>query len=476
MRVTIISASTLVLVATIGTHTWAQSAGNRDGLGEGRGHRRSTVFVDSQAGPGGDGSRGAPYQTITRAVQGAREIRAERRNRIIVRVAPGEYVEDFPIYLNMSNFELRGSTQLIEDEDGLPGNCGSDLVPAPCVEPGTETVIMPVRPLTVGQVLLVIAPTRDSPADRVTDVSIRGFIFDGRAVDVTTGGLAIFVDRANNFSLQDNVMRRLQIGAYTRMASGKAEGHFGYDINDGLAINGGSRIYPARVQVKANRFMGNLQQGVVALGAGAVKARVQAPNVKTIQTLYDPAQHPEQVPNTLTLAVIGNDMSVSPRFGMRLESFGSGDSFYDTTDNQPMTAHITATVRSNSFRNNGEYGVLVEGAFATRANPRMFTGTSRVHFDDNDLAGNGRAGLFIGFMLNGVVTRNPGLINQYKYLHDSRFTLETDEEAQLFGVDYDNPVLDRFDGITPLNNTLIIDGTRLTGTHVTCPPGFPCVR
>jgi len=473
MRVTIISASTLVLVATIGTHTWAQSAGNRDGLGEGRGHRRSTVFVDSQAGPGGDGSRGAPYQTITRAVQGAREIRAERRNRIIVRVAPGEYVEDFPIYLNMSNFELRGSTQLIEDEDGLPGNCGSDLVPAPCVEPGTETVIMPVRPLTVGQVLLVIAPTRDSPADRVTDVSIRGFIFDGRAVDVTTGGLAIFVDRANNFSVQDNVTRRLQIGVYTRMASGRIEGHFGYDSNDGLAIFGGSEIYPARVQVKANRLIGNLEQGVVGLGAAAVPGAVQAPNVQTVQTLYDPAQHPEQVPNTLTLAVIGNDMSSSPRFGMRLESYGAGSS-YDTTDNQPMTSHITANVRGNSFRNNGEYGVLMEGAFARRANPRMFTGTSQIHFKDNDLAGSGRAGLFIGFMLNGVVTRNPGLINTNKYLVDSRFTVGMDDGFSDF--DYDNPILDPFDRTTPLNNVLVINGASIVGTHVTCPPGFPCVR
>ena len=122
-----------------------------------------------------------------------------------------------------------------------------------------------------------------------------------------------------------------------------------------------------------------------------------------------------------------------------------------------------------------EYGFLVEGAFATRNNPRKFTGTFNGSFQDNDCSGTGRAGVFAGFMLNGVVTRNPGLINTYKYLQDSRFKLQIDDGSLSSGLDYDNPDLDPFDKQTPLNNQLTINGDALTGKRVTCPAGFPCV-
>ncbi len=142
-----ISAMTLFFATAIGAVASSQSTSNPDETGKNRTHGALTIFVDAQAGLNGDGSAAAPYQTILQAIEQAREIRQEKRTRILVRVAPGEYVEDFPIYLNVSNLELRGSTRLIEDEDGLPQNCGSDIAPAPCVEPGTETVITPILPL-----------------------------------------------------------------------------------------------------------------------------------------------------------------------------------------------------------------------------------------------------------------------------------------------------------------------------------------
>jgi hypothetical protein len=76
-------------------------------------------------------------------------------------------------------------------------------------------------------------------------------------------------------------------------------------------------------------------------------------------------------------------------------------------------------------------------------------------------------------MLNGQVTRNPGLINTTKYLKDSVFDLSVAARDSSYGIDHDNPILDRLDGITPLNNTLLINGESTTGTYVTCPPGFP---
>lgn len=467
-----ISVSTLLLIITIGAQARTQTVDDWSGSAEKRGHTASVIFVDSSS-PGGDGSAGAPYQTIARAVQRAREIRAERRSRIIVRVAPGWYVEDFPIYLDLSNFELRGSTRLIKDDDGLPQNCGTDVIASPCVEPGTETVIAPAAPLTTGQVLMVIAPTRDTPADRVTDVTIRGFVLDGKTANVAASGTGIFIDRAEDFSVRGNVTRHVLVGILTRLASGTIRGHFAYDSNDGLAISGGSSIYPATVQVFGNRLTNNRLQGAIGLGAAGVRARINAPAIQPVQTVYDRIQHVAEVPDTLAIMLRHNDISRNGSFGIRLESYSGNNSFYDTVDAQPMTAVIRAIVHGNSFVNNGEYGLTVEGAFATRSNPRMFTARFEGSLEANDFAANGRAGLFVGFMLNGVVTRNPSLINTNKYLVDSGFTIVMADG--LGDVDYDNPVLDPFDKTTPLNNVLMINGASIIGTHVTCPPGFPCV-
>jgi len=466
MKPTFVSVATALLTTVSATHASSQPP------------HAYNVFVDAGANPDGDGTATAPYQTITRAFERARQIRATVpvTGKIHVHVAPGEYVESFPVYLNVSNVDLHGSTRLLEDENGLPANCGTDSTPAPCIEPGTETLITPALPLTANtQTMLFIAPTIDSEFDKLSDVTVRGLVIDGKSANVAIGGVGIFVDRVDNFSIQGNVTRRLLIGVRTDLSSGSIKGHFAYQSMDGLAIAGGSSIYPARVEAKANRLLNNLEQGLVALGAASVKGRIRTSTLlKPVQTLFDPLQHPEQVPDTLVLSVIGNDMSGGPRFGMRLEAYISGSAFYDTTDNQPMTSRIVATVRGNSFRNNGEYGVTVEGAFVPRGNPRAFTALFDGHFEANDFTGNGRAGLFAGFMLNGVVTRNPGLIVTNKYLVDSRFAIEGD--APHMDIDFDNPVLDPFDGVTPLNNALAVNGVPFIGRHVTCPPGYPCVQ
>lgn len=442
------------------------------------GERRSGpagIFVDSRAGRGGDGTATAPYQSITEAVEHARAIRRETRKRILIRVAPGEYRQDAPIYLDVSNVEMRGSTRLVEDANGLPQNCGPDIAPAPCVERGTETVIASARPLINGQVILMVAPTRASGVDRLADIKIRGFIFDGVSASVATSGWAVFVDRVENFLVHHNAMHRVQIGIFTRLASGRIEGNFAYNSNDALAIGAGSAIYPAKVEVTANRLINHLAQAAFVFGTGGVLVLMDDPNLMPPQTVFDPARHPEEVPDRLDVTVIGNDASHNPLFGFRFDNYSSGIP-YNTTNNQPMSSHITATVRHNSFTHNGEYGVLLEGAFAPRSNPRRFTGTFTGSFEDNDFTGSGRAGIFAGFMLNGVVTRNPGLINTNKYLQDSRFTVRMDEQSGSFGVDYDNPVVDPFDKIAPLNNTLILNGAVVTGRRVTCPPGFHCAR
>ncbi len=77
-------------------------------------------------------------------------------------------------------------------------------------------------------------------------------------------------------------------------------------------------------------------------------------------------------------------------------------------------------------------------------------------------------------MLNGVVTRNPSLINTNKYVRDSRFIIAADEATLSSGLDYDNPLLDPFHHVTSLDNQLQVNEELFTGKRLTCPPGFPC--
>lgn len=438
--------------------------------------RGDSIFVDAGTNPGGDGSATAPYRTINEAIAQAREIRQRKpHSKINVHVSAGVYSEAFPIYLNISKLSLSGSTQLIEDHAGLPQDCGpgAPALPAPCVEAGTETLITPLTPLQSGQSLFIVGLTRDRADPRLTDVSIKGFVFDGRAVDVRTSGIAVFVDRVDDFLIAHNVSRGTMISTFTRLSSGKILGQFVYGSNDAFIVGAGSDIHPATVVLKHNRVTQN-NQGSLALGVAPVKAMATDPNLSPLQTIFDPALHPDQVPDKLKIELIENDFSRNATFGFRFESYVSGNLFYDTTDNQSMTANTTAIIRDNSFTSNGEYGLTVEGAFATRSNPRGFTATFTGWFHDNDLSGNGRAGIFAGFMLNGVVTRNPGLINTNKYVRDSRFSIAADEATLSSGLDYDNPLLDPFNHVTPLDNQLQVNEELFTGKRLTCPPGFPC--
>src|SRR5688572_30291727 len=180
---TFVATAAALLVTTTATSMSPSPHADRD-HGRSRAQDAIAIFVDRQSPPGGDGSRRAPYPAIARALELAREIRARSRAPIVVRVAPGEYEEEFPLYLDVSQLELRGSTQLIEDKDGLPRNCGTANAVSPCIEPGSETVIASATPLATRQVLLAIAPTMNSPSDRVSDVTVQGFVVDGRASNV----------------------------------------------------------------------------------------------------------------------------------------------------------------------------------------------------------------------------------------------------------------------------------------------------
>jgi len=431
------------------------------------------IYVDVQAPPGGDGSTAAPFRTIADGLSRAREIRDSVRDRVIILVAPGSYTETYPLYVNVSNLELRGSTRLILDDEGMPQDCGGNGDALPCMEAGTETLITPKNVLPNGRPLFMVAPTRDMREARLRDIDIRGFVFDGLG-NVGLSGTAMFIDRVTNFLVDQNVIRHGGPGINTRLASGTMRSNFAYHNVDGLAASGGSQLEPAEVVLVANRSTHNTATGAIVLGTADVKTFSDDLNLKEIQTLFDPSLHPEQVPDTLAITVERNDFSNNAMFGFRFEEYVTGSVFYDTTDNQPMTANIRAVVRHNTCRNNREYGFLIEGAFAPRSNPRKFTAMFDGTFRNNDLSGQARAGLFVGFMLNGQVTRNPALIKTTQYLQDSAFRLRVAPEDGSYGIDYDNPELDRFNGITPLNNTLLINRESIAGTHVTCPPGFPC--
>ena len=147
------------------------------------------------------------------------------------------------------------------DADGLPTG----------FDPATETLITPTVPIRLGQRLFTVAPTKDDSSDRLSDIAISGFVFDGKAAAVASGGDAIFVDRVSNFSIHYNVTQRVRIGIWTRLSSGRIYKNFHYNSNDGISVSGGSEIYPATVRISSNRAINNVEQGAVAVGTGIVR-------------------------------------------------------------------------------------------------------------------------------------------------------------------------------------------------------------
>ena len=116
----------------------------------------------------------------------ARELESPRR--VVVNVAPGTYVVAAPVRLDVPGLELRGSNAMrVEPITGWP--TGE-------VEPGTNTLVTVAQPLSGTNPIFFVT------AD---DVTVTGLTF-GLPISSARGGVAVFVDRVQSFTLSNNLV------------------------------------------------------------------------------------------------------------------------------------------------------------------------------------------------------------------------------------------------------------------------------
>jgi hypothetical protein len=423
------------------------------------------LYVDANAAPGGDGSARAPYLRITDGVERARSDRqAGLEEDITIHVASGTYsgsytsarlnrepgLEILPILINVPNLTLRGATKLLEDASDLPTGA----------QPGTETVITTdevVSSPNFTASLILIAPTTDGGSG--DGVTVSGFILDPQAtVNLPRDGVpelqSIWVDRAANFEVRQNIVMRSGDGVDARMSSGTVSGNL--FVGNGFAgtyLSGGNDAYPANVRIIGNRGFNNVRGGA---GLGAFGRTI--PLDLGANTLQSPAilltVDPASWPNLLTATVNNNDFSGNVVYGLRCAPYPPDDYYKLKAD---LTARLEANVSGNLFNGNQNYGLLLDAGFPS---PRSDRNAVSAQFDlalqNNALTGNGRATALLTFE-RFAVSLGTDSLKDFKYLSQSVYNLN-DTEGETLGFDYDNPLMDPFDG-TVLNNALIINGT-----------------
>ncbi len=337
--------------------------------------QQADLYVNAAAALGGDGSSGNPFLRITDAVARARGIRNGGSSaQIVIHVAPGAYVgsyttpgpriEPLPIRLDVSGLELLGSTLMQRDERGWP---------TAAIEPGSETSLRADAPIIDSTQLLVVASTNpEAVVERVTIAQL--------SLDTTNADEGLLVVRAQDFTVRDNYVK----GGTNSTAidifrsSGQILGNYATGETYGVGIGPGNPSSPAKVVVSGNRFVGNRNAGVILVGS-------------------DKLPLPEAA---LSAVVCGNDLSnnsdpgqVNLGLGLRVFAISMGAS--------ATSGSVTATICNNRIRNNN-FGVMMDAGFARRAqnfipDPRLYTGTFHLTFEDNEIAGNIRTPALISF-------------------------------------------------------------------------------
>ena len=174
-------------------------------------------------------------------------------------------------------------------------------------------------------------------------------------------------------------------------------------------------------------------------------------------TLQSPAllltEDPASWPNLLTTAVNDNDFSGNVAYGLRCGAYPPDNYFKLKAD---LTARLEANISGNLFNGNQNYGLMLDAAFPP---PQLDKSAVSARFDltlqGNALAGNGRATALFTFE-RFTVSLGSDALKDFKYLSQSLYNLN-DTEGETLGFDYDNPVMDPFNG-TALNNAIIING------------------
>jgi len=367
------------------------------------------LHVDDGAAPGGNGSGGSPYNTVEAALEAARATSGS----VAINVAPGDYVISRSLVIDRS-LELRGSSVLDEDSDGLPTGD---------VAAGTETRIVAAAELGLQPLILV----GRADATVLDGVSIRGFVLEGRP-----GGIELLVTRVQQYLVAGNVFRAPAfIGLQSVASSGSATGNHFSGVDVGASLNGGYAASPSNVVFTDNRSVRNINGGLLLIGASI-----------NIPELGD----------ELDAVVRNNDLSDNSTsffsFGLRLfilrrDRGAPGDSQF--------SSRTRAVVRDNRIVGNS-IGIAIDAGFpyrrvGTTCDPRVFTGAIDLTLAGNRLAASLRTASLVTFTRLQTAL-NPPSASQWQYLHEATFAI-SDPDGTMADAWIDHPATDPVVGPCP---------------------------
>jgi Protein of unknown function (DUF1565) len=384
-----------------------------------------TIHVDDDAALGGNGSSRSPYNNLADAFADARATSAA----VVIRVAPGDYPVESTLVVDRS-LELRGSSVSTKDADGWP--TGETAA-------GTETRVFSTNP-ALSQLLLV------GRADGavMSDVSIRGFVFQGTAT-----GISVLLTRVQNYWVADNMFRApARLGLQSVASSGRVTGnHFRGVGQAGAVLNGGYAGSPSNVVVTGNRSVQNNLGGVL-LAASSVGI--------------------PEVGDRLDAVVRDNDLSgnTNPTQGFGLRVFVLSPELGVSQS----AASIHALVQDNRIDGN-RIGVQLDAGFPYRSvsdvcDSRVYSGVVDLNFAGNTLTGSVQVPALVTFTRNQAAL-NTSMLSQWQYLHAATFTI-ADSDGALADAWIDHPTSDPFVGPCPgdasnehLGNVLLYNGIAL---------------
>ena len=379
------------------------------------------------------------FATVQAALAKARSDRLSPNfspsEEIVIHVFSGRYAETLPLILDVPNLRLKGETNLITDDQGLPTGFVHQ----------TETQLIAYPPVTGVQTIFLIGPT--SSVLTGTRVTVEGFVLDAGNVKSAQDGRDITIDRAQDFSIRRNVLTgSAALAVDARASSGTIEENLIDGNGCGACLSAGNKATPARYSFLRNRSVKNELAGVLVSGSS-----------------YDGVQSPALVPpspgtvfDDVTADVSDNDVSDNNRY----PTFSTGIRLFAILPGIPAaqsTGKLKATVTNNTITNNS-FGVSIDAGFPFRTDTRLWSAKFQTTFFGNTIVASTTAAALITFTRNTTALSRKEL-KDYKYLQDSTIAI-TDWDGDLSGYWFDNPATDPMDGRI-LNNKLTVNGVTI---------------
>jgi len=293
-------------------------------------------------------------------------------------------------------------------------------------------------------------------------------LFDGRNDSEDQVDEAIAVRLVQGYAITGNLFHTIGfIGAQTGPSIGAITGNSAVDSSClGVGVNGGSKSAPQHTVVTNNSFMRNFCGGIIVLGDSVM---LEGYDIGAQAGLFTLDALPNETLTSVATEIIGNrlsnnDVPGGDGFGVRIGIYSGS---FGMNPAQTFT-QVNVLMKSNEVRDN-LVGILVNSAFLSRDFAQTFSARVNATFIDNDVCGNETAPAIFDFTGVGA---DPASV---KYLQNSTYWL-TYSGHDLDGFGYNNPASDPYllPAVTPLNNTLRVNGVSLHGTSAPTPR--PCAN